>query len=266
MILNGGKPLSTDWPKDAHYFDYMVEGLAHVAIEPQDKIMYAMLAPLGIAPGQPFTPDARVRGILERAADTGASMMTTLAFASRTGAAPLWPDRRWEDIKTVTSPDFVTPTRVELDERAQGWYQLVMNGRYGYGAKLKPGTGSWYALTYKDAGGRYLDGGASYRFTLQADPPTKQFWSLAIYDVRTRRMVDTDEQRAELSSFSPLKKNADGSLDLYLGPAAPAGMASNWIKTIPGTGFFAMFRLYAPLEPVLDGSWKLNDIERVTGP
>ena len=44
---------------------------------------------------------------------------------------------------------------------------------------------------------------------------------------------------------------------------APAGMASKWIKTLPGSGFFAMFRLSAPLEPVLDGTWKLNDIEQV---
>jgi hypothetical protein len=40
-------------------------------------------------------------------------------------------------------------------------------------------------------------------------------------------------------------------------------MEDNWIKTIPQQGFFAMFRLYGPLEPVLDGTWKLNDIEEV---
>ena len=83
------------------------------------------------------------------------------------------------------------------------------------------------------------------------------------HDVRTRSMIDTEEQRAELSSFFPLKRNADGSVDLYLGPGAPADMARNWIKTLPGSGFFAMFRLSAPLEPVLDGTWKLNDIEQV---
>jgi hypothetical protein len=40
-------------------------------------------------------------------------------------------------------------------------------------------------------------------------------------------------------------------------------MEDNWIKTIPGQGFFAMFRLYGPLEPALDGTWELNDIEEV---
>ena len=40
-------------------------------------------------------------------------------------------------------------------------------------------------------------------------------------------------------------------------------MESNWIKTIPGQGFFAMFRLYGPTEPVYDHSWVLPDIEEV---
>jgi hypothetical protein len=101
-----------------------------------------------------------------------------------------------------------------------------------------------------------------YKFTLQPNPPAKQFWSITIYDNRTRSMISTDQQKAGLSSYSDLKKNTDGSIDLYFGPSAPAGMESNWIQTIPGQGFFAMFRLYAPLEPFFDGTWKLNDIEK----
>jgi hypothetical protein len=73
-------------------------------------------------------------------------------------------------------------------------------------------------------------------------------------------MIDTDQQRAGRGSLSNLRTNADGSVGLYFGPQAPAGMEDNWIRTIPGQGFFAMFRLYGPLEPVFDGSWKLNDI------
>jgi hypothetical protein len=76
-------------------------------------------------------------------------------------------------------------------------------------------------------------------------------------------MIDTDQQAAGLSSYSTLKKNPDGSIDLYFGPGAPNGFESNWIKTIPGQGFFAMFRLYNPLAPVFDGSWKLADIEQI---
>jgi hypothetical protein len=76
-------------------------------------------------------------------------------------------------------------------------------------------------------------------------------------------MIDTDQQKAGLSTYSNLTKNADDSVDLYFGPAAPAGSENNWIKTLPDQGCFAMFRLYGPLEPLLDGTWKLNDIENV---
>jgi hypothetical protein len=46
-------------------------------------------------------------------------------------------------------------------------------------------------------------------------------------------------------------------------PNTSGGLEDNWIRTIPGQGFFAMFRLYGPLDPLFDGSWKLNDIERM---
>ncbi len=54
-----------------------------------------------------------------------------------------------------------------------------------------------------------------YRLKVQANPPAKQFWSVTIYDNRTRGMIDTDQQRAELSTCSKLKKNAGGSIDLF---------------------------------------------------
>ena len=40
-------------------------------------------------------------------------------------------------------------------------------------------------------------------------------------------------------------------------------MEKNWIKTIPGEGWFTLLRLYAPLEPILDRTWRPNDIELV---
>jgi hypothetical protein len=66
------------------------------------------------------------------------------------------------------------------------------------------------------------------------------------------------------SSRNDIVKNADGSVDLYFGPSAPEGKpASNWIKTLPGKGWFAYFRLYGPTQAYFDRSWELNDIERL---
>ncbi|MCB0223731.1 MAG: hypothetical protein KDI02_08580 [Anaerolineae bacterium] len=44
---------------------------------------------------------------------------------------------------------------------------------------------------------------------------------------------------------------------------APHGYESNFIRTVPGKGFTLIFRLYGPLEPYFDQSWKLNDLEKV---
>jgi hypothetical protein len=263
VILNGVKPFNSDWPKDIRYFEYLAEGLTDVAVEQHDKLMYAMLKPLGIEPGKPFMPDDRMRRILTDAATTGAAMVSNMAFANRFEKSRVWPDRMWERSILTTTAGFETPQRIELDERAQGWYQLVGNGVFPYVAKLEPGQGQWYASTFRDKQGEFLDGSKTYKLTLQADPPAKLFWSVTIYDNRTRSMIDTDQQKAGLSTYSILKKNADGSINLYFGPTAPKGMEDNWIKTIPEQGFFAMFRLYGPLEPVFDGTWKLNDIEHV---
>jgi hypothetical protein len=56
----------------------------------------------------------------------------------------------------------------------------------------------------------------------------------------------------------------NGSVDLYFGPELPEGVSEkNWIKTKPGEGWFTLPRLYAPLEPILNKTWRWNDIERV---
>jgi hypothetical protein len=64
--------------------------------------------------------------------------------------------------------------------------------------------------------------------------PAKQFWSLTIYDRATWAFIQNPLQRAGLGSFNKdtMKVNADGSVDLYFGPNAPAGLESNWIPTM----------------------------------
>jgi hypothetical protein len=53
---------------------------------------------------------------------------------------------------------------------------------------------------------------------------------------------------------------------LYFGPAAPAGKEKNWIQTVPGRGFFLILRLYGPLEPWFDKTWRPGEIELVRSP
>jgi hypothetical protein len=94
-------------------------------------------------------------------------------------------------------------------------------------------------------------------------PPVKQFWSAPHYDHLTRGPVITDAGSSDLSSREPdLVTNADGSVDVYFGPAKPEG-ATNFIQTNPEQGWFAYFRFYRPTEAYFDKSWQLNDIEEL---
>ena len=57
---------------------------------------------------------------------------------------------------------------------------------------------------------------------------------------------------------------ADGSTTVYIGPARPAGVAAgNWIQTVPGKGWNTLLRLYSPLEPFFDKTWRPSEIELV---
>jgi hypothetical protein len=58
-------------------------------------------------------------------------------------------------------------------------------------------------------------------------------------------------------------KNTDGSVDIYFGPAAPAGKEANWVPTDPARKFELMARFYAPTKPLFDRAWVLPDVEKV---
>jgi hypothetical protein len=61
-----------------------------------------------------------------------------------------------------------------------------------------------------------------------------------------------------------LTLNPDGSVDLYFGPHPQDGPENNWVQTVPGKGWFACLRLYGPLEPWFDKTWRPGEIELVS--
>jgi hypothetical protein len=128
---------------------------------------------------------------------------------------------------------------------------------------MKAGPGGNYVQAFKDKDGKRFDGAKSYRLHVPANAPAEQFWSLTLYDTATRSMIQNPSNDSARSTLDKLKTNADGSLDLYFGPAgtAPAGLEANWIETVPGKGFYPMMRFYTPKAGLFDGTWKLPDVE-----
>ncbi len=60
-----------------------------------------------------------------------------------------------------------------------------------------------------------------------------------------------------------MKKNEDGSVDVYFGPKSPVEQEANWVSTTPDRKWFAMFRFYGPEKSLFAKSWKMTDIEKV---
>ena len=125
------------------------------------------------------------------------------------------------------------------------------------------GAGSLYWLGVRDAAGEYLDGSKSYRLGVPQPVPGKLFWSVTVYDAETRSEIATDQGHSALRSMFELKDLGGETADLYFGPSAPTGRESQWIKTIPGKGWFVYFRIYGPEAAAFDGSWKPGDFQVV---
>ena len=80
---------------------------------------------------------------------------------------------------------------------------------------------------------------ACYRLHLPPNIPAKDFWSLVVHDTQTRSQLQTDQQFPAVGGLKlDLAVNPDASVDIYVGPKAPAGKASNWVQTLPGKGWF----------------------------
>ena len=127
-----------------------------------------------------------------------------------------------------------------------------------------PGIGSQYAMASCDNNGDYLDGNKDYALHIPADVPAANFWSVVAYDPQTRSELQTSQPYpSKNDKRDTLIQNADGSYDLTFGPEAPAGKEANWTQTVPGKGWFAILRLYAPLEPWFDETWQPGEIELV---
>ena len=126
------------------------------------------------------------------------------------------------------------------------------------------GAGSQYAVAAADKNGDSLDGAKTYRLNIPPNAPAKDFWSVVVYDPQSRSELQTSQPfPSKNNKRDKLIVNADGSVDLYYGPKAPAGKEANWTQTVTGKSWFAYLRLYGPLDPWFDKTWRPGEFELV---
>ena len=271
----GGQPvqnkfiegLDKTWSATAYrgmdYWKTLHEIINDEPVREQDKPWMAMIKPLGIEKGKPFAPDARQTKILTEGASLGELMARNLATVPRFMES-YWPGKNWYNMIDFSIPQ-MTDIKVELDQRAAWFYDAVTTSEGMVNPSV--GKGQVYLSTKRDSKGNLLRADKTYRLRVPADVPTAQFWALDLYSQNTRRHYEsglgTARSAAVNSRMQDLKRNADGSVDIFIGAKAPAGFESNYMKTAGTDGWFPIFRLYAPLQPYFDKTFILPDFEVV---
>jgi hypothetical protein len=229
------------------------------------------IAAIGIVKGKPFSPDERMKKILTEAAAVGNASARTISLAPRGEEFYFYGKQSAWYTPFVGGSEFLLDGARVLDGRTA--FHYFATGITPAMATPKVGEGSVYAAATRDKNGNALDGSKTYKLTLPANIPQKNFWSMTIYDNQTRSLLQTDYPYPAIgagagfpaggSPNGAVKQNADGSTDIYFAPKAPEGKNANWIQTVPGRGWFTILRIYSPQQPWFDKSWRPNEIELI---
>jgi hypothetical protein len=190
----------------------------------------------------------------------GNATSRAILFRSRMKDSYFYPDSAWVTTFAGGYEFLSQPGVRNLDARTMFHYYAT--GITPAMALKMVGIGSQYAAAFVDSDGNTLDGGKTYKIHLPPHIPAKDFWSFVVYDNQTRSMLQTDQQFPSIGSQKEgLAVNPDTSVDVWFSPTAPKDHETNWVQTIPGKGWNVLFRLYGPLQPWFDKTWKPGEFE-----
>jgi hypothetical protein len=262
FINASGVELNTVHSNDFSYFEELNKVVQEEPSEALDPERLGLFASIGIEKGKPFAPDARMKKILTDSAAVGNATARALLFRTRMKDAYYFPNSAWLTTFSGGYEFLLQPGVRNLDARTMFFYYAT--GITPAMAMKMVGVGSQYAAAFVDSTGKPLDGSETYKIHLPPNIPAKDFWSFVVYDNQTRSMLQTDEQFPSIGSEDKtVVVNPDTSVDVYFGPTAPAGHETNWVQTVPGKGWNVLLRLYGPLQPWFDKTWKPGEFELV---
>jgi len=268
FVSGSGVAFNTIHANDFNFYEHLNEIIQKEPLEMLDPETRGLLASIGIEKGKPFAPDARMKKILTDA----------VAIANAAARSIVWYPRTTGNMKGIQHyPDTDSAWLmgwVDKNVFFNGRDGMTMNSdarvmfHYPYTAVTpamavtRAGAGSDYGIAYVDDKKQPFDGARTYRLRIPANPPAKDFWALTLYDTQTRSMLQTSQSFPTVGGQTRgLKQNEDGSYDIYFGPEPPEGFENNWLETIPGKGWFVALRIYGPLEPWIEKTWRPGEIE-----
>ncbi len=286
FVEGSGLAINTIPPNDHTFYDLLDKVIQEEPVTALDPEIAGQMEAIGIAKGKPFAPDDRMKKILAEAVAQANATARVLSVRPREAEGfryyedsdSLWTNQLFAGgYEFLTPPPEITKDGVKpavsngarkLDSRASMFY--VATGITPAMVMRLPKIGSQYLGTFFDAQKQPLDGSKTYKITLPADIPAEKFWSLTVYDVHTRSMLQTEQlfPRAGSQNFPTpaAEANADGSTTIHFAPQKPDGVKEgNWIQTDPKRSWWLMLRLYSPLQTFFDKSWRPGEIEEVKG-
>jgi hypothetical protein len=208
-----------------------------------DAPLLDKLKSIGIVPGEKFDASKLDPDVAKGLEKSVAVAMEKLLSASKETGEPI---NGWR-VPPMVLGNFGS------DYGARAVVALV-----GLGANLP--ADAVYPSVFADADSQPLDGANKYviHFDKGATPPVNAFWSITMYNAESF-FVANPINRYSVSSWMPLKKNKDGSIDIYVQQESPGkDKESNWLPADPKS-FNMTLRMYWPTDnppSILDGSWK----------
>ena len=252
----------------ANTFDFYEELWHVLQKEPVsfiDPELRGLAAAVGIRKGKPFEPDTRMKKLLVEAVLVGNATARAIWLRPRDRSAFFYENSGWYT-------GFIGGDYRWLSDDGEGGRYLDARTLFFYSATVNTpamavkmvGKGSQYAYNATDKAGNYLDGSKSYKLNIPANAPAKDFWSVVVYDPQTRSELQTSQEfPSKNNKKHNLDMNEDGSVDLYFSSKPPKGHENNWIETVSGKGWFVLLRLYGPLDPWFDKTWRPGEFELV---
>ncbi|MEK1946945.1 MAG: DUF1254 domain-containing protein [Ensifer adhaerens] len=244
-------PATTAGIKD-NFFQYLDAALQFVPETARDKEIRAKLARIGIGPGKTFD-------FKELSLEHKAEIL--VAMKQGNDKVDKWLASGNKDINGWNVGSFFGD---------QAFYNgdWVMRAGAAKGGLLgNDAVEAMYPYTRTDAAGAPLDGSKhNYTLTFPAGqlPPVNAFWSVTMYDGKSQLLVKNPINRYLINSpmLPEMKKDADGSLTLYLQKDSPgADKESNWLPA-PDDKIYLVMRLYWPkteapsILPAGEGTWQ----------
>jgi len=270
FVSASGKAFNTVHPNNSEFYHHLDKIIQYEPVEMLDAETRGLFASIGIQKGKKFEPNERMKKLLTDGVAIGNAAARSILWYPRyeknMKGVRVYPDTNsaWLMGYTGRNVFFNGADAQTMNTDARVMFHYPYTAVTPSMAAPREGTGSDYAITYVDSEKQPFDGARSYTLNIPADPPVGNFWAVTVYDTQTRSMLQNNQKYPSVDGNTEgLEKNKDGSFTIYFGPKAPKQYENNWVETIPGKSWFVILRMYSPLKPWIDQTWRPGEIELV---